>query len=551
MKTISLNGALYADMVRFGAANLADKKEVVNELNVFPVPDGDTGDNMSMTINAAAKSEDIDDPISLEKISDKVMHEVLLGARGNSGVILSRIFAGIARGLKGKIDASVSEFAFAMDCGVEEAYAAVAKPVEGTILTVLRDGVDFAKKESSENTTFEEYFEFLTREMRRSVETTPELLPSLKEAGVVDSGGVGLLYIFEGMQNALNGEKVDLDFLKERKNSAEELDISLFTEDSELEFGYCTEFLLRLQNKKTNISEFSVEDFTNYLKSVGDSVVCFQDGSIVKVHVHSKNPGEILNHCQELGEFLKLKIENMALQHNNTVIRNSFDDFKSKPHKKYGIVTVANGRGIIDTFSELGCDVVIPGGQSMNPSTNDFLEAFNEINADIILVFPNNKNIIMAAEQAANASEKDIRVIGTKTIGEGYAAISIFDANIENPDELIDGLYGAISGVKTGQVSQASRDAKMNNIEISSGDYIGFSDGEVFISIKNREDALLTLAEKLSMQNFDIAILFYGSNVGETEAKKLEKILKEKYNRQELYLLDGGQPVYDYILILE
>ena len=551
MKTMSLNGALYADMIRFGAANLANKKEVVNELNVFPVPDGDTGDNMSMTINAAAKSEDIDDPISLEKISDKVMHEMLLGARGNSGVILSRIFAGIARGLEGKIEASISEFAFAMSCGVEEAYAAVAKPVEGTILTVLRDGVDFAKKESSENTTFEEYFEFLTREMRRSVETTPELLPSLKEAGVVDSGGVGLLYIFEGMQNALNGEKVDLDFLKERKNDAEELDISLFTEDSELEFGYCTEFLLRLQNKKTNISEFSVEDFTNYLKSVGDSVVCFQDGSIIKVHVHSKNPGNILNHCQDLGEFLKLKIENMSLQHNNTVIRNSFDDFKSKPHKKYGIVTVANGRGIIDTFSELGCDVVIPGGQSMNPSTNDFLEAFNEINADIILVFPNNKNIIMAAEQAASASEKDIRVIRTKTIGEGYAAISMLDTNIENPDELIGGLYDTISEVRTGQVSQASRNARMNNIEISSGDYIGFSNGEVFASTKNREDVLLTLAEKLGMQNFDIAILFYGNSVDETEARKLEKILKEKYNRQELYLLDGGQPVYDYILILE
>lgn len=551
MKTMSLNGALYADMIRFGAANLANKKEVVNELNVFPVPDGDTGDNMSMTINAAAKSEDIDDPISLEKISDKVMHEMLLGARGNSGVILSRIFAGIARGLEEKIEASVSEFAFAMDCGVKEAYAAVAKPVEGTILTVFRDGVDFAKKESSENTTFEEYFEFLTREMRRSVETTPELLPSLKEAGVVDSGGVGLLYIFEGMQNALNGKKVNLDFLKERKNDAEELDISLFTEDSELEFGYCTEFLLRLQNKKTNISEFSVEDFTNYLKSVGDSVVCFQDGSIIKVHVHSKNPGNILNHCQELGEFLKLKIENMSLQHNNTVIRNSFDDFKSMPHKKYGIVTVANGRGIIDTFSELGCDVVIPGGQSMNPSTNDFLEAFNEINADIILVFPNNKNVIMAAEQAANASEKDIRVIRTRTIGEGYAAISMLDTNVENPDELINGLYNTISEVRTGQVSRASRDAKMNDIEISAGDYIGFSNGEVFASTKNREEALLALAEKLNMQNFDIAILFYGNNVDEKEAKELEKILKEKYNRQELYLLDGGQPVYDYILILE
>lgn len=551
MKTQRLNGALFADMIRCGAANLTEKKEIVNELNVFPVPDGDTGDNMSMTINAAAKSDDIDDATSIEEISNTVMHSMLLGARGNSGVILSRIFAGIARGFQGKIEVSVSEFSEAMNHGVKEAYASVAKPVEGTMLTVIRDSVEFAKKESSENTIFEEYFEYLTREMRRAVERTPELLPSLKEAGVVDSGGVGLLYIFEGMQNAFDGKKIDLNFLKERKNDTEELDISLFTEDSELEFGYCTEFLLRLQKKKVSASNFDIDDFTNYLKSVGDSVVCFQDESIVKVHVHTKNPGNILNYCQNLGEFLKLKIENMSLQHNNTVIRNSFESFKTKPRKKYGIVTVANGRGVIDTFSELGCDVVIPGGQSMNPSTQDFLEAFDEINADTILVFPNNKNIIMAAEQAANSSEKDIKVVKTKTIGEGYAAISMLDTNIENSDELINGLDETISSVVTGQVSKASRDTRMNDIEIKSGDYIGFSDGVILTKSKDCSEALTMLSEKLATEKYDIAILFYGENIDENEAKKLEKILKEKYNRQEFYIINGGQPIYDYILILE
>ena len=551
MNTRKMNGALFADMVRCGAANLAEKKEVVNELNVFPVPDGDTGDNMSLTINSAAKSEDIDDSVSLEKISDTIMHAVLLGARGNSGVILSRIFAGIAKGLKGKVEVDLSEFSFAMKCAVEEAYAAVAKPVEGTILTVLRDGVNVAEKEISEETTFEEYFEFLTREMQRSVERTPELLPSLKEAGVVDSGGVGLLYIFEGMQAAMEGEKLDIDFLKTRKNEAEDLDISLFSADSELEFGYCTEFLLRLQNKKIKVSDFEVENFTEYLKSVGDSVVCFQDDSIVKVHIHTKNPGDILNYCQKFGEFLKLKIENMSLQHNNSVIRNAFTNKKTAQKKKFGIVTVANGKGIIDTFYELGCDVVVAGGQSMNPSTSDFIEAFDKINAGTIFVFPNNKNIIMAAEQAAETSDKNVRVVKSKTIGEGYAAISMFDTNAEDVDVLISELEEIISNVVTGQVSQASRNATMDGLEIEKGDYLGFSDGKILVDEKNRQKIIPKLAEKLKAENFDICIIFYGKNVSEDEAREMEKILKEKYNRLEFYLLDGGQPVYDYILILE
>ena len=551
MSTRKINGALFADMVRCGAKNLADKKEVVNELNVFPVPDGDTGDNMSLTINSAATSEDIDDPVSLAKTSDAVMHAMLLGARGNSGVILSRIFAGIAKGFEGKVEASLQEFDNAMKMAVSEAYSAVAKPVEGTILTVFRDGTNSAHEEITNETTFEDYFGFLTREMKQSIDRTPELLPSLKEAGVVDSGGVGLLYIFEGMQAALSGERLDIDFLKARKNEAEELDISLFSTDSELEFGYCTEFLLRLQNKKIKIADFNVDDFTEHLKTIGDSVVCFQDESVVKVHIHTKTPGNILDYCQKFGEFLKLKIENMSLQHNNSVIRNTYNNQNKAPKKKYGIVTVANGKGVIDTFYELGCDVVVPGGQSMNPSTNDFIEAFDEINAETIFVFPNNKNIIMAAEQAAKNSDKNVHVIKTTTIGEGYAAISMFDANIEDVDTLINELKEIISGVVTGQVSQASRDTKMDGFEIKKGEYLGFSDGKIFVDEKDRQEIIPKLAEKLEAQKFDICILLYGESVDKSEAEKIEKILREKYNGLEFYLLDGGQPIYDYILILE
>lgn len=551
MNTLKINGAMFADIVRNGARNLKKNKEIVNELNVFPVPDGDTGDNMSMTINSIENNQEIFDPAAISQVSELIMREVLLGARGNSGVILSRIFAGIAKGLEEKIEVTIKEFDFAMNCGVKEAYNAVAKPVEGTILTVLREGVENTSKKVTEETTFETYFESLAEEMKLAVDKTPELLPTLKEAGVVDSGGVGLLYIIEGMRDALNGKNIQ-DFDSHNDEKTENLDISLFDENSELEFGYCTEFLLRLQNKKVNISEFSIEDFTNYLKSVGDSVVAFKDGSIVKVHVHSKKPGEILSYCQNFGEFLKVKVENMTLQHNGAIIKNTYESFKKKPHKKYAVVTVASGEGLIKTFEELGCDVVISGGQSMNPSTNDFLEAFKEIDAETIFVFPNNKNIILAAEQAAEVyKDAEIKVVKTTSIGEGYAAISMIDTNLESADEIIAGLEEVISETVTGQVSIASRDTTMDGLEISAGDYIGFSNGRIFTNGNERKEIAIDLLEKLEAKNFDIIIIAFGKDVDEAEALEVEKIVKENYNRSEVFLINGGQPVYDYILILE
>lgn len=549
MSLRTLNGVFFFEVLKSGANNLTLNKKVVDELNVFPVPDGDTGENMSMTINSIFSKE-----IQAKAIGEtakEIAHEMLLGARGNSGVILSRIFDGIAKGLDKKIEANLDEFHQAMKKGVAEAFEAVAIPVEGTILTVLKDGVEKVGLELGSLESFKEYFEILTREFRKSVERTPELLPALKEAGVVDSGGVGLLYIFEGMKAAIAGKAIENGNSLQNKSNAPEIDVSLFDENSELEFGYCTEFLMRLQNKKIDIKNFDLDDFSNYLKSVGSSVVAFKDGSIVKVHVHAKNPGEILSYCQKFGEFLKLKIENMTLQHNGALIENHFEDFKSKPHKKYGIVAVANGEGLVESFKEIGCDVVINGGQSMNPSTNDFLEAFDEMDADTIFVFPNNKNIIMAAEQARSVTEKDVRILKTKTIGEGYAAISMFDAETENPEELIESLAEIIRNVKTGLISKASRDTKTDGVEVFEGDFIGFSEGKILIDQKDREEALIELAEKLETDQFDIAILVFGENVKGSEAEKLLEKLKTRYNRTEFYLIDGGQPIYDFILILE
>ncbi len=549
MNTAKLNGALFSDLVKNGANNLRLNKKTVDELNVFPVPDGDTGENMSMTIDSARGA--LEEKVGVGEAAKNIAREMLLGARGNSGVILSRIFAGIAEGLNKKIEVSVAEFHEAMQWGVREAYGAVATPVEGTILTVLRESVNYAGSKVETSSSFEEYFENLVNEMRNSIKRTPDFLPTLKEAGVVDSGGVGLMYIFEGMRNTLYGQVVESNSGdNEHAMNNHDVDVSLFDENSELTFGYCTEFLLRLQNKKINLDDFNVDDFIEYLKSVGDSVVAFQDGSIVKAHVHTKTPGEVLTHCQGFGEFLKIKVENMTLQHNGALIKNN-SEFKSKPHKKYGIITVANGEGMIKIFEELGCDVVVAGGQSMNPSTNDFVDAIKEIDAETIFIFPNNKNIIMSAEQAAGLVEKDVRVIKTKTIGEGYAAISMFDSTIETPEDLIKNLGEIIAGVKTGQISKASRDATIGGKKVVTGNYIGFSNGKILAEAKKISPTFFGLAKELKAEKFDIAILVFGKDINKDEAKSIEKKFRKEYNKVETYTIDGGQPIYDLILILE
>ncbi len=397
MNTTSVNGALLAAMIKNGAASLKNKVKEVNDLNVFPIPDGDTGDNMFLTIDAGVVAL-ADEPASVGEAARLAANGMLLGARGNSGVILSRIFAGIARGLEGVDEADVRTFHKAMESGVKESYSAVSVPVEGTILTVYRDAVRYAGTCITGGTSMETYFEDLHYELCRSLERTPDLLDVLREAGVVDSGGAGFIYIAEGMAKALSGEMTEL---AETSAARKNVDLNAFTEDSVLEFGYCTEFLLRLQRAKVDIDTFDVNPLIEWLGSVGDSVVCFKEGSIVKVHVHTMKPGDVFNHVQQYGEFLTIKVENMTLQHNEVHGGESFKSRIEKPRKPFGIVSVAAGKGIKETFLNLGCDVVVDGGQSMNPSAEDMISAFEQINADVIFVFPNNSNIIMTANQAA------------------------------------------------------------------------------------------------------------------------------------------------------
>ncbi len=549
MKTEILDGALYQKLIIGGAANLQRNRKTVNDLNVFPIPDGDTGDNMFMTMDAGAAMLRGESGISLGEAAELAARGMLLGARGNSGVITSRIFAGISKGLEGTERATTAVLTRALERGVREAYEAVSVPVEGTILTVYRDAVRFAGSRINGDSDFNRYFDDFIEEMERSLERTPELLAVLREAGVVDSGGAGLLYIAEGMKAALSGKESGESIVD--TPTQKRVDVNMFTEDSILEFGYCTEFLLRLQTSKIDVNAFDLDAFIEWLNANGDSVVAFRDGTIVKAHVHTKRPGDIFNYCQNFGEFLTTKVENMTLQHNEHTAPDRFAKAK-KPKKPYGIVSVAAGRGIKTTLLEMGCDAVVDGGQSMNPSTEDFIKAFDTVNADTILVFPNNKNIILAANQAAELYKKaEVRVVPTRTVGEGYCAIAQLDTSSGDTEAIITELREIISGVVTGVVSRAVRDTEKDGVSVKKDDYIGFSGWKISVDDPDRVAAALTLADNLSAGDYDLLILVRGEAVPREETAALAKELGAKYPMSEVITIDGEQPVYDYIMILE
>ena len=541
-----VDGILYLNMLRAGSQCLNHHRTAVNDLNVFPIPDGDTGDNMFMTVNAGATKTPESELLSV--VATSAAREMLLGARGNSGVILSRIFSGLSKKMQDADKLDTDGFIAALRQGVDEAYGAVATPVEGTILTVFREGVEAVAAKSPKN--FRELFDVLLPAMRESLERTPDLLDVLKEAGVVDSGGAGLIYIMQGMKEALSGARYEAVDIGGAAQPAH-VNLDAFTEDSVLEFGYCTEFLLRLQRSKVDIDNFDLDGFIDWLNSEGDSVVCFKEGSVVKVHVHTKRPGDILNHCQLYGEFLTTKMENMTLQHNGSHGMQELK-LKRKPQKPYGIVTVAAGDGIKELFSSLGCDVVVDGGQSMNPSAQDLVKAFEETCAETIYVFPNNSNIILTAEQAAQLYDNaDVRIIRSKTIGEGYSAISMFDPSVGGADEVTAALNEIIGGVVTGMVSRASRDVTGGEVEVVKDDYIGFVGDEIYVDEKTAEDAMFGLCEKLNAGSYDILLILAGAEPTDENASRVAQTLTEKYPRSEVIMVNGGQPIYDYILILE
>lgn len=541
----TVDGVQYAKMIQAGTANLRAHAQDINDLNVFPIPDGDTGDNMLMTIVGGADAVGS----GSESLSDTVRKNadgMLLSARGNSGVILSQFFEGIAAGFEGVESAKSADIVRALQCGVERAYSAVLVPTEGTMLTVMRSATE--SLESEEHDDPEKLLDTFIEEAKKTLEKTPDMLPVLKKAGVVDSGGAGLIYIMEGMLKGLRGEEIE-EYAPAEKTGEQAIDVNLFTEDSVLEFGYCTELLLRLQRIKTDIENFDAKVITDYLSSIGDSVVCVHNGTVVKIHVHTMTPHKALEFCQQYGEFLKLKIENMSLQHNNTDLpAEKAEEDEILPHKEIGVVVTCAGEGIKEMFEGSGADVVVDGGQSNNPSTEDFLAAFKKVNADTIFVFPNNSNIILTAKQAANLyKESDVRVIESKTVGDGWAALSMLDTDSGNAEEIAETLTEAMAGVVTAEISKSVRDTQ----DTKAGEYIGFVGKDILASEEKRIDAVKKTVDCLDMASHDICLVLVGKEASEAEAGEIESYITSKYRDKEVYIIDGKQEIYDYILILE
>ena len=550
MKTI--NGAMLKQMILSGANNLFNCYPEVDALNVFPVPDGDTGTNMNLTISSGAKEVG-----SLEgnvyDIAKAFSKGLLMGARGNSGVILSQIFRGFARALEGKEEIDAFDMADAFVMGKEVAYKAVMKPVEGTILTVIREASDYLLNEVESSMDIEEAFAILMKEANESLKRTPELLPVLKEVGVVDSGGTGLIKILEGFEKALHGNVVE-------KNMAGVTEFNQVIAsagadiDSEEAFGYCTEFLIRLPNDPAAEGKkvFVEKRFTNVLQGHGNSLVVVRDEEIVKVHVHTLHPGSVLTYAQQFGEFIKLKIENMTEQHTTLQEQGKAPDapVKEEP-KEYAIIAVAVGEGIENLFKEYRADYIVSGGQTMNPSTEDFVAAIEKVNAKNIFILPNNSNIVMAASQACDVVEGvNAKVIPSKTIPQGLTACMMFNEEVsfeENEEEMLN----AIASVKTGQVTFAIKDTSIDGVEVRKDEFIGISNKSIVCSTKDKiETALITIDSMVDDMSSIITILV-GEDVTSEEMETLQARVEEKYADVDVDVKMGNQPVYSFIIAVE
>lgn len=545
MSTYKIGGKCFAKMLLGGAATLSNHINELNSLNVFPVADGDTGTNMFSTIEGglAAVSEENTD--SIGELSRKFSRAVLLSARGNSGVILSQIFAGINEGLSSYELVGVKELSEAYKKGIKTSYASVQNPTEGTILTVFRESTEYAIANTNENSSLEDFFKLQAEEAHRSLERTPDLLPALAESGVVDSGGAGYLYIAEGMYGALIG-KVEGEIQLHTEKSHAPLDIDRFTRDSLLEFGYCTEFLLRLTTAKVDPDSFDINVILEGLNKLGgESVVAYKQDDIVKVHVHTFTPGLILTEMQKYGEFLTLKIENMSLGHSESVKQ------KKKEKKKYSIVSVACGEGLSALFSDMGADYIIRGGQTANPSIEEFIRAFELCEAENIMVLPNNKNILLAAEQAAKIYEDaKIHVIPTKNFMQGYSALSVINPS-ENIESNVANAISAVEAVIDGEITRAVRDVTIEGIEVTEGDFMVISGGKILTTAKTAENAVMDMIAMSDVDLCEIITLFVGKDVDAERRVALTDRIEEEYPDLELTVYEGGQEVYDYLVAIE
>ena len=547
MKTTKIDGLLFKEMIFNGAVMLARKKNELNDLNVFPVPDGDTGTNMLLTIKSAVKEMSLVESDSISDMGEALSRGSLKGARGNSGVILSQIFRGFFQGIQGKKTVDAKEFAQSMQSSVTTAYRAVMKPREGTILTVCKACGAGAVNAAKNSDDLLEVMEQALSDGEDMLEKTPEMLDVLKQAGVVDAGGAGLLVIYQGYMAALRGEK-PLGSLEEiiEADAKSAGTSAASASEQDIEFGYCTEFFIT--NINDNVNEDDVSRFTNRLELMGDSVVVVSDTDIIKVHVHSEMPGKVLQYALRLGSLSDIKIDNMREQHSH------LHEYTAAPVKKERtkseVVCVAAGKGLSEVFKDLGAGFVVEGGQTMNPSTEDILAAIESANADNVIVLPNNSNIILAAQQAAEIAECEVRVVPTKTVPQGVAAMLGYEPS-NDIDTNKDNMEGMAEGVLTGQVTYAVRDSQFDGKEIKQGDIMGISDGTIKVVGKEVHACAMELVEDMMTENAEIVTIYYGEETGEKDAFKLAKELGKKYEDADFEVYYGGQPLYYYIISVE
>lgn len=537
-----IEGKMLRDMFVSGANNLQNHKELVDKLNVFPVPDGDTGTNMSLTISYAMKELAKVENDSITEIGKSLSKGSLMGARGNSGVILSQIIRGFSKSIEGKEQISTEDLAKAFKNGSDTAYKAVIKPIEGTILTVVRESGEYAIKAAKKEKGLLKFLEMVIDEANKSLERTPELLKNLKEAGVVDSGGKGLVLIYEGMYEALKGNPIKAKDLNDSNVSeVKQAGTSINTED--IKFCYCTEFIL----ESNSISDTEIRDI---MLKYGDSLAVVGDEGIIKVHVHTNDPGLVLQDALKHGQLVTIKIENMKLQHENILVGDTDEIAQSVEEKEYGFIATSMGEGLAKIFKDFGVDYIIEGGQTMNPSTEDFMKAIDSINAKNIFIFPNNSNIIMAANQAKELSDKNIIVIPTKNTPQGFTALVNFnaDASVEENEQA---LMESLTMVKSGQVTFAVRDTVMNDVEVKEGNIIGIAESKLMDAGDSVDEITTSLVEKLVDEDSAIITLFYGEDVTEEDANNLRDELEEKFEDLDIELYYGGQPLYYYLISVE
>ena len=539
-----LNGAALHALFESGYRNLKKNTDAINALNVFPVPDGDTGTNMVMTFGGGLRSVSADMG-SVDVYMQALSQGALLSARGNSGVIFSQFVSGLARGFAGCEQVDFQDFIRAFECAREDAYKAILTPTEGTILTVIREAAAFLREQGSGYCDLRSGFEALLAQMKKTLQKTPDLLPILRESGVVDSGGAGLVCFVEGMVAHLSGSTVeDTPELAEVQSTVN----SSFGPDSVLEYGYCTEFILQLMNAKTQIAAFDLKEFLEPLEAMGDSIVAVANGGIVKLHIHTFTPEKVLEYGRRFGEFVTLKIENMSVQHSEAAPKEP-----PKEHQKYAVVAVAAGEGIIDYFRSIGADEIINGGQTNNPSVDDFLAAFRRLNADHIIVLPDNSNVVMTARQAAELyQEADVRVIPTKSVVEGCSALSMFNPWCATVEELLEEMSAGLSGIVTGYLTTAIRDTHMGGLEIHKGDYIGLNRENVLSRGSDKVQTAFELVRRICEDcPREIIIAFRGADATEEEAAALQQRLETAYPCADIGFIDGKQEIYDFIISLE